>query len=337
MLIQYSMSSLRKFEDHFKKLNVFRRDKEVAPHKPCLLLAVIDQIETADCAENCFRYEERLLANYDRYFELYGWQATESKAYYPFVHLISDKFWFLHDHGNEVLDYTSKDAKWLTSQGIRKIMETVSFASLDNELFELLKDQMVRTRLREVLIQKWFQDKEVEYRNAVRETRILHEKYKIEEMFGEIEKIPDNYWRAVHSYRDPKFRYGVLKAYDFRCAATGWQLKVPPTKQTSAQIWITTLLEAAHIVPVSESRNNRINNGIALTPTLHLAMDRHLIAPGPDYRWHVSEFVQEQAQIDDGARQIFGIHNQRIILPENPRLQPTHSALEWSFEHLLKN
>ena len=331
------MSSLRKFEDCFKKLNVFQRGKEIAPHKPCLLLAVIDQIETADHVENCFRYEERLLANYDRYFDLYGWHVAESNAYYPFLNLISDRFWTLYDHNNEVLDYTPKDANRLSKKGLPKIMATVNFATLDNELFELLKDHAVRTRLREILVQNWFQDKEAEYRNAIRETRILHEKCKVEEMFGDFEKMPDYYWRAVHNYRDPNFRYGVLKAYDFRCAATGWQLRGPPTKQTSAQNWITTLLEAAHIMPVSESRNNRINNGIALTPTLHLAMDRNLIAPGPDYRWHVSEFVQEQAQIDGGAKQIFGIHNQRIILPENPRLQPTHSALEWSFEHLLKN
>ena len=51
------------------------------------------------------------------------------------------------------------------------------------------------------------------------------------------------------------------------------------------------LLDAAHLIPLNESNDNRVRNGIVLTPTYHRAMDSHLIAPGPDGKWHVAAFV----------------------------------------------
>jgi len=45
---------------------------------------------------------------------------------------------------------------------------------------------------------------------------------------------------------------------------------------------------SAHLHPFAEAGDDDPRNGIALTPDMHCAMDRHLIAPGPDLRWHVS-------------------------------------------------
>ncbi len=328
--MDHSISSLSKFEDAFKKLKV-NSSKGGAPYtyRPCLLLAVIDQFETKNRIENRFRYEEELPASHNGYLQLSGRPYIESNAYQPFLYLNSAPFWNLHDHEGNVLNYTPTDVDQLKKQGFKKMQNIVSHVTLDNELFELLKCPVARTQLREVLIQRWFPDKVVEFRNAIREIQILNGKYAKEEFVGEFQYVSE-YLQYIRKELDPIFKYRVLRAYDFRCAATGWQLKAPSIQQKSIQVW-STLLEAAHIMP----GNNRINNGIALMPTLHLAMDRHLIAPGPDYRWHVSDFVREQAQYDDGARQICAIHKKNIIGPKNPALKPTQSALEWSLDHLL--
>ena len=79
--------------------------------------------------------------------------------------------------------------------------------------------------------------------------------------------------------RTAAFRRIVLEAYDYRCAATGWRVLIPGG---------TTLIEAAHIVPFADSFDDNPRNGMALTPTFHDALDRNLIAPGPDMKWHVS-------------------------------------------------
>ena len=43
-------------------------------------------------------------------------------------------------------------------------------------------------------------------------------------------------------------------------------------------------MEAAHLHPFPEAGDDDPRNGIALTPDMHWAMDRHLIAPGPEPR-----------------------------------------------------
>jgi putative restriction endonuclease len=39
-----------------------------------------------------------------------------------------------------------------------------------------------------------------------------------------------------------------------------------------------------HLHPFAEAGDDDPRNGIALTPDMHWAMDRHLIAPGPEPR-----------------------------------------------------
>ncbi len=326
------MSSLEKFTIVFRGLNVRKVDRKPTPHKACLLLAVIDQMETAD-RDNCFKYEPQLLTNYDRYFRISRPTDKITNARHPFAFLVSDGFWHLFDHQGKNLKYSPADARILDSKGLAKFSETVEYASLDNDLYNLLKNAEARMQLRKVLIEHWFPDLKAILWSEIREIRDLHTNLESEFLVTQNDEYSD-YWRKVNNYRHPKFRKLVLDAYGYRCAATGWQLRVPSqSEETPSQQW-ATLLEAAHIMPVSSYRDNSINNGMALTPTLHLAMDRHLIAPGPDNRWHVSDLVQEQAEDDEGARMIAEIHKRSIILPNNETLHPTYSVLEWSLVNL---
>ncbi|WP_282042302.1 hypothetical protein [Halomonas alimentaria] len=71
--------------------------------------------------------------------------------------------------------------------------------------------------------------------------------------------------------------------------------------------------------------------GLALTPNLHWAMDNHLIAPGPDHRWHVSPTVD--ALVPD-SRWLCELDEQPLVLPRDPRWQPDREALAWRLAHL---
>jgi predicted restriction endonuclease len=75
------------------------------------------------------------------------------------------------------------------------------------------------------------------------------------------------------------------EVYDYRCAACGIRVLLDH---------VESLVEAAHLIPFSESRNDKPTNGMALCPNHHWAMDRHLIAPCPDSKrragiWRVNE------------------------------------------------
>lgn len=330
-------SHLTNFEAAFKNLNVrYQGPGNPTPHKACMLLAVIDQMDIDDeVVENRFKYEPQILDNYDRYFKVTRPQATRSEAHYPFVFLVSDEFWHLHDNQNQKLNLSAGEAQSLAGKSLQKIFDVVDFASLDADLFELLKDPEARWQLRQTLIRKWLPDYEHKIIDEIRKSKEMHRLFEVDLTEDETVIAIEN-WRKVQNFRDRKFRFRVLDAYGFRCAATGWHLRTPPKEQSqNAEHTQSTLLEAAHIMPVSDSRNNRISNGMALTPTLHVALDRRLIAPGTDHLWHVSEFIWQQAEVDEGARQISTIDGQRIFLPRDQNFHPTRSVLEWSEKHLL--
>lgn len=69
--------------------------------------------------------------------------------------------------------------------------------------------------------------------------------------------------------RDAKFRRAVLHVYEGRCALTGMRL-------VNGGGWLET--EAAHIMSVGDGGPDAINNGIALSGTVHWMFDRGLIS-----------------------------------------------------------
>jgi len=80
--------------------------------------------------------------------------------------------------------------------------------------------------------------------------------------------------------RDNSFRARVLRAYNYRCAFSGIQLK---------------LIEAAHIVPVNcENSTDETCNGIALSYIHHKAYDKGLIAFTENYKIIFNETEAEK-------------------------------------------
>jgi putative restriction endonuclease len=109
-----------------------------------------------------------------------------------------------------------------------------------------------------------------------------------------------------------------------RCAASGWRIVLPDG---------TIMVEAAHLVPFSDSRDDDPRNGIALAPTFHWALDRFLIAPVPNYKWRVSPVLDRR--IRDNA-ELLEFEGKPVLLPQNKKYLPKREALEWQMEHLLR-
>ena len=327
------MLQVEKFKEAFKRLRV-NRNKTFpygnAPHKPCFLLAVIDLIEAGHFYENKVRYEPRLLEKFDAYFKIIIPEKRPDRPYYPFVFLASAGFWNLHGQDNLKLDVSSNERYRLANSGHTRVSETVRFASLSDELFSCLKDSKTRDQLREVIIDKWFPEHRHQIRaefNTLQQeidsgVGVLEDELVINTNSDVIER-----WRRINQQRHHNFRNAVLRAYGYQCAATGWKLKAKGD---------TTLLEAAHIIPLAEKPDNRPQNGMALTPTVHRAMDNHLIAPGPDYIWRVSKFLRFEAKADNGASWLLKLDGSRMILPKDKRLRPSSNVLEWRYERLMK-
>lgn len=296
----------------FSTLNVNRNGGRVSPHKPCMLLAVLDLAESGLLRENKVFFDDVLLTRYAAYFEVVESERDHLNPWMPYFHLRSDGFWHHQAMAGREAILEAKDSARQRSD----ITDNVSYVSLDAELYIFLCDSNARNLLREQLVMYWFAENQSELfalSNLAREEdQILSEPVK---------ELQDS--AIVRTSRTAAFRRLVTEAYGFRCAATGWRVVLPD---------YSVLVEAAHIVPFSETQDDRPQNGMALTPNFHWAMDRNIIAPGPDLRWHVSNSLDERIADNEP---LLAIKGKAVLLPKDDRFRPDTRSLDWRLAQLL--
>lgn len=310
---------LEKYARFFKKLG-----NTAHPHKACLLLAVMELAERRHLLENKIFYEAPLIESFKRFRKVAktGFPADLETAFYPMLHLETSGFWHLqHKPGRKSELDRFRHRKSLPERSHRFVRENVAYAKLDDDLYELLLDDNSRAELRKVLTDAWMKNDQNDINHAVQrmkeEAEYEHRLIKatLEGALCAKKGIPK---KAV---RKPVFRRLVLEAYGHRCAATGWRFLMPDG---------TSLIEAAHLRPFSESHDDRTVNGIALAPNIHRAMDRHLIAPGPDFKWHVSKTLDRTIS---GHLPLLDLKGKEIKEVEKI-YQPDKHALEWRLNQL---
>lgn len=118
---------------------------------------------------------------------------------------------------------------------------------------------------------------------------------------------------ASRIVRDASFRRMVCEAYDDRCAVT--KLRIINGGGRSE-------VQAAHIQPVSMGGPDVVQNGLALSATVHWLFDRHLISVTDDYRLLVAH-----NRIPAELRALFTSQNEPIHLPYDQKLWPHPSYL----------
>jgi putative restriction endonuclease len=123
--------------------------------------------------------------------------------------------------------------------------------------------------------------------------------------------------------RDRVFRRVVLKAYDERCAVSGFKLINGLGRAEVA---------AAHIRPVEFGGPDIINNGLALSGTAHWMFDRGLVSVTDDLEILVSRHVNDR----EGAEALIN-PSRRLIGPLLERDQPHPAFLSWHRENVFKH
>lgn len=81
-------------------------------------------------------------------------------------------------------------------------------------------------------------------------------------------------------------------------------------------------VQAAHIWPVANGGPDVVQNGIALSATIHWLFDRHLISLTDDYRLLVAH-----NRVPPELRSLFGEQSELIHLPANRSAWPHPSFL----------
>lgn len=118
--------------------------------------------------------------------------------------------------------------------------------------------------------------------------------------------------------RDAKFRRAVLHVYDGRCALTGMRLVNGGGRLET---------EAAHIMGVGDGGPDAVNNGIALSGTVHWMFDRGLIGLSDDGGILLSSKINDRESVEKM------IHPDRQArFPSLPAYRPHRRYLAWHRE-----
>jgi putative restriction endonuclease len=123
--------------------------------------------------------------------------------------------------------------------------------------------------------------------------------------------------------RDAAFRTAVVHAYDRRCAFSGLQFINGGGRAE---------VEAAHIKPVSAKGPDSVNNGLALSGTVHWMFDRGLLTLDDNLSILVSRHVNDLESVERLLRP-----ESAALLPIDSTLHPRPDFLAWHREHIFKS
>ena len=218
-----------------------------APHKPLLLLAIIDLAEAAGPSGLDPRVvmgaglRVRFLESWAIVLRRWG---TKPEISLPFYYLSNQGFW---------RPFTAAGSPASDPHSTAIIELNIGFAGL-------LTLETFRELARHVLIQTWFPPDE---------QAGLYALYGKRPDGGALKAALDKEAaaEATATGRDARFRVQVVTQYIYTCALTGYTL-------TTAQG--ATIVEAAHIADFASSRDNDPRNGLALTPDAHWTFDEYL-------------------------------------------------------------
>lgn len=273
------------------------------PHKPLLLLAVFDLLDAGLATPDRIPWCQELRDRFTHRFKLVRQHNDSNTPENPFRYLQGDGFWAAWKE--------TADAKQpLTSPPLVGDMGRV-FAHLTDGFDILVALPENRKLMREALVARYFPGQAEELLDGIDE----------KEPPNSLVQEPQ-----IEYGRDPAFRRKIIEVYDHQCAACGLRIRLPQARDVS-------FIDAAHLVPFSESHNDHPSNGMALCKNHHWAMDRHLVAPGPDMTWHVSPILQ--AHRSTGEKDLLELAGRAVLPPGETAFLPNEEGLLWRIGRLI--
>jgi putative restriction endonuclease len=228
-----------------------------APHKPLLLLCLVDMAEAGELPRRTFTRTANLVLR----FKEYGSLATERwptrlDLRMPFFYLKSQGFW----------------QSFTLEMAPAQSPETCFVNEIHEEFFDLLGDADFRLKARLLLVSRYFEPRE---RVALLESLGLcaDGMEKAEKKMLELNEEGEE--AARRRGRGARFAVQVVSRYKFTCALTGLFCMTADG---------AVIVDAAHIESWAESENDDIQNGLALCKNAHWLFDEGLWSVNADGR-----------------------------------------------------
>jgi putative restriction endonuclease len=311
------------FAEYLKRFSRLRTDKDrnrwsalttnQAPHKPLVLLSVMDLIAQGAIAENFIEPSFELLDTFNLYFANIMPLGSKGNMAYPFPRLKTDGFWHLvpnQGYENQIdIDFSS----------MTKLREVCAGAKFDDELFKLLSNPETREQLRAVLIQTYFAPEihsVVADQGSINFAAYEYGKQLIEEGREKLSYRTEEDQKK-EKIRDQGFRKAIVTLYEHRCALCGIRMLTPDGH---------TVVEAAHIVPWRESHDDKPTNGMCLCRLCHWSFDEGLMSVGKKYEVLVSKRVRTDQNMPG---HMLTLTDRQIFKPSEQVFWPSQGNLDW--------
>ena len=141
--------------------------------------------------------------------------------------------------------------------------------------------------------------------------------------FRKVETRKREAYAGSRIVRNPMFRRVVLDAYDERCAFTGFKLINGGGRAE---------VQAAHIRPVEANGPDSVQNGLALSGTVHWMFDRGLLSLADNMEIMISRHINDRDSVDRL------IHKSLVAtVPDDPRKAPHPVFLKWHRNEVFKS
>ena len=313
-LAQYlkSFSRLRTYKDR-KKWSALTTYQ--APHKPFLLLSIMDLIDQGSISKNFIEPSFELLDTFNTYWNSVMPLGSKTSMAYPFYHMRTEPFWQLMPNEGY------KDQAGLTVSSMVKLREIYSGARMDDDLFQLMCNPKIREQLRAVLIKTYFAP-EIQIK-LVGQSMVNYaafqysiELLKVAETKASFESDKEES-EQKKKIRDQGFRKAIITLYSHRCALCGIRMLTPEGH---------TIVDAAHVKPWKESFDDRPTNGMALCKLCHWSFDKGLMSVGKKYEVLVSKRVAVEQNYPG---HILTLTDRPIFTPEQESFWPAQDNLHW--------
>jgi len=287
----------KEIKSRIANLNMWQRGDQRAPHKPLLLLYALGR---------CLRGEARLIPYYKvdrdlrKLLREFGPPRKTLHPENPFCRLQNDGIWELT--GAESLQGTGA----ATDISKTKLLEYNVHGGFTPEIQRLLDSdrQLVTELVKQIL--------EANFPSTYHEDLLQAVGIELEDTALRVKP------------RDPYFRDKVLRAYEYRCAVCGFNVRLGDS---------LVALEAAHIKWHQAGGPDLENNGIALCSMHHKLFDRGAFTITDNMILKVSEIAHGDVGLIEW---LLSFHDQEIKHPQRPTYYPQSTFVQWHLREVFK-
>lgn len=290
------------------------RTKTGSPHKPILLLSIMDGIENGWITSNKIRFNDSIAEIFFDYWGKIFDEKRETSIALPLFYMKSEPFW--------KLIYKQSENEFTYSPSLGSLLKRVDTFEIDLNMFKIMSDPSENKKLRFLLFETYFSDEiavrltktqelitqSYSYSNSI--LALVAEPFYIDHNDG-LEKLT-----IVHKpVRSKGFSRVIRHNFNDTCSVCGDRVITPNGN---------SMVDAAHIIPWSDFKNDDPRNGLSLCKSHHWLFDNFMFTVDDNFKIKISKHLNIPDNIILGFEER---KDKKIILPDNPNYYPAIEAV----------